>query len=79
MVSSSDSIFLSASCRIAAAVTIPVIACGGVGMFSDFKSAIEEAGASAVAAGNIFHFTENAYKRAKTHLRDAGCNVRYPY
>jgi len=64
---------------VADAVSIPVIACGGVGMFGDFRDAIDEANASAVAAGNIFHFTENAYKRAKAHLRDAGCDVRYPY
>lgn len=65
--------------RISDAVSLPVIACGGVGMFGDFKTAIDDAKASAVAAGNIFHFTENAYKRAKSHLRDAGYPVRYPY
>lgn len=61
------------------AVTIPVIACGGVGDFSDFREGILEGKASAVAAGNIFHFTENSYKRAKKHLRDRGIDVRYPY
>lgn len=60
-------------------VRIPVIACGGAGDFSDFRSAISEGGASAVAAGNIFHFTEHSYKRAKSHLRQRGINVRYPY
>ena len=65
--------------QVAEAVSIPVIACGGVGMFGDFTAAVEQAGASAIAAGNIFHFTENAYKRAKAHLRGAGVPVRYPY
>lgn len=64
---------------VADAVSIPVIACGGVGDFSDFRAAIDEAGASAVAAGNIFHFTENSYKRAKKQLKDRGYAVRYPY
>ena len=61
------------------AVSIPVIACGGVGDFSDFRSGVLEGGASAVAAGNIFHFTEHSYKRAKKYLKDKGIDVRYPY
>ena len=64
---------------VANAVSIPVIACGGVGDFADFRAAIDEGKASAVAAGNIFHFTEHSYKRAKSHLRQRGYNVRFPY
>lgn len=40
---------------IAAAVSVPVIACGGAGRLADFASAIA-AGASAVAAGSMFVF-----------------------
>ncbi len=65
--------------RIADAVSIPVVACGGVGDFSDFRDAIDEGRASAVAAGNIFHFTEASYKRAKRYLKDKGYGVRFPY
>lgn len=65
--------------RIAYAVSIPVVACGGVGDFSDFRDGIDEGHASAVAAGNIFHFTEASYKRAKRYLRDKGYGVRFPY
>lgn len=64
---------------VSASVSIPVIACGGAGAFSDFREAIVDGGASAVAAGNIFHFTENSYKRAKKYLRDSAIDVRYPY
>lgn len=64
---------------VADAVSIPVVACGGVGDFSDFRPAIDEAKAAAVAAGNIFHFTENSYKRAKQYLSSRGYAVRYPY
>lgn len=64
---------------VAEAVSIPVIACGGVGDFSDFRVAIDDGKASAVAAGNIFHFTEHSYKRAKHYLRQHGYDVRYPY
>ena len=65
--------------KVAEAVSIPVIACGGVGDFSDFRAGLAEGKASAVAAGNIFHFTENSYKRAKKHMKDRGVDVRYPY
>jgi cyclase len=65
--------------RIADAVDVPVVACGGVGAFSDFVEGVKEGRASAVAAGNIFHFTEHSYKRAKQALRGAGIEVRYPW
>ncbi len=39
--------------KIAHAVTVPVIACGGAGSTDDFKKAVN-AGASAVAAGSMF-------------------------
>jgi cyclase len=41
--------------KIADAVSVPVIACGGAGSIQHFKQAIE-AGASAVAAGSFFVF-----------------------
>lgn len=36
------------------AITIPVVACGGAGKIEDFRSAVREGGASAVAAGSMF-------------------------
>lgn len=39
---------------VSAAVTIPVIACGGASGMQDFKKAVTEGGASAVAAGSMF-------------------------
>lgn len=41
--------------RIAAAVSVPVIACGGAASLGDMRSAVD-AGASAAAAGSIFVF-----------------------
>jgi len=55
---------------------IPVIACGGVGKHQDFARGIIEGGASAVAAGNIFHFKEMSYPLAKKDLKKVGLNVR---
>jgi imidazole glycerol-phosphate synthase subunit HisF len=61
---------------IADAVRIPVVACGGVGRFEHFGTAIRDGHASAVAAGNIFHFTENAYPNAKRSLKRQKFDVR---
>ena len=38
------------------AVTVPVVACGGAGSLQHFVQAVNEAGASAVAAGSMFVF-----------------------
>jgi imidazole glycerol-phosphate synthase subunit HisF len=40
--------------RVAGAVNIPVIACGGAGELNDFAQAVKQGGASAVAAGSMF-------------------------
>jgi cyclase len=58
------------------AVSIPVIASGGVGFFSDFSSGIIDGGADAVAAANIFHHTEHSTIVAKTHLLNSNIEVR---
>ena len=39
-------------------VDIPVIACGGIGNYNQLASGTIDGNASAVAAGNIFHFYE---------------------
>ena len=70
---------IKAVAEIAGAVGIPVIACGGAGTFEHFGEVLDQTGAAAVAAGNIFHFTENAYRRAKRTLFERGYPVRYPY
>ena len=58
------------------AVDIPVIACGGVGAYDHFAPGVLEAGASAVAAANIFHFFELSYPLAKQACLDAGVPMR---
>jgi cyclase len=42
--------------RITEAVDVPVVACGGAANLGDFRKAIVEGGASAVAAGSMFVF-----------------------
>ena len=41
---------------VASRVGVPVVACGGAGRVEDFKLAVDEGGASAVAAGSIVVF-----------------------
>lgn len=60
---------------VSGAVSIPVIACGGAGSYKDFDLALK-AGAHAVAAGAMFHFTEQTPQGAKRYLADQGFAVR---
>jgi imidazole glycerol-phosphate synthase subunit HisF len=60
---------------VSEATSIPVIACGGVGKFTHLVDGVR-AGASAVSAANIFHFTEHSTQLAKRALADAGVPVR---
>ena len=62
--------------RVAASVNLPVIASGGAGNYEHMRQAIQEAGASAVAAGSMFHFTEQTPAAAKAYLASAGVLVR---
>jgi cyclase len=55
---------------------LPVIACGGAGDFYDFVDLAKQTKVSGIAAGNIFHFTERSYPRAKQLLKQNGINVR---
>lgn len=60
------------------AVKIPIIVCGGVGDWAHMAQGIAEGRASAVAAANIFHYSENSVYKAKKHLCDMHFNVREP-
>ncbi|MBY0532205.1 MAG: imidazole glycerol phosphate synthase subunit HisF [Xanthobacteraceae bacterium] len=61
--------------RICAAVPVPVIAFGGVFSWDHLVQGIS-AGAEAVAAANIFHYSEQATRKAKAFLAEAGVSVR---
>ncbi len=62
--------------RVAYAVDIPVIASGGAGSYDDMVRVVREAGASAVAAASMFHFTEQTPAGAKAAMHAAGIPVR---
>ena len=55
---------------------LPIIACGGAGDMNDFLHLARSSKVSAIAAGNIFHFTERSYPRSKQFLKKHGINVR---
>lgn len=61
------------------AVKIPVIASGGAGNYQHMVDAVVQAGASAVAAASMFHFTEQTPAGAKAALAAAGVPVRRPF
>lgn len=61
---------------VSEAVSIPVIASGGVGKLQDFVDGILHGRASAVSAASIFHFTHYTPRNAKRAMHDAGINVR---
>ena len=62
--------------RVTDSVSIPVVACGGVGSYTHFAPGILDGGASAVAAANIFHYIEHSTIVAKAHLLRAGIDIR---
>lgn len=61
---------------IADAVTIPVIASGGVGTLSHLVDGIKQGHATAVLAASIFHFGTFTIAEAKQAMADAGIAVR---
>ena len=61
---------------ISDAVTVPVIASGGVGTLDHLTQGVIEGHASAVLAASIFHFGEFSIQQAKRHMADAGIAVR---
>ena len=61
---------------ISEAVSIPVIASGGVGNLDHLADGIIEGKADAVLAASIFHFAEYTIEQAKLHMQSRGIEVR---
>lgn len=60
---------------VASTTSIPVIACSGVGRYEHYVEGIR-AGASAVAAANIWHFKELSDRGGKRALAKGGIDIR---
>ncbi|MGQ3029580.1 MAG: imidazole glycerol phosphate synthase subunit HisF [Ferrovibrionaceae bacterium] len=63
---------------VADAVTVPVIASGGVGTLDHLVEGVREGHAAAVLAASIFHYGEHTVGDAKAALDAAGIPVREP-
>ncbi len=61
---------------ISEAVTVPVIASGGVGNLDHLAEGILQGKADAVLAASIFHFAEYSIEQAKQHMQAKGIEVR---
>ena len=61
---------------VAEAVSVPVIASGGVGTLEHLREGLVEGKADAALAASIFHFGTHTVRDAKAYLRDRGVPVR---
>ncbi|HZE61789.1 MAG TPA: imidazole glycerol phosphate synthase subunit HisF [Burkholderiales bacterium] len=61
---------------VSEAVSVPVIASGGVGNLEHLAQGVLEGKADAVLAASIFHFGEYTVRQAKAHLKQRGIEVR---
>ena len=61
---------------VADAVTVPVIASGGVGHLDHLADGIQLGGADAVLAASIFHYGEFTVAQAKQRMAERGIAVR---
>jgi imidazole glycerol-phosphate synthase subunit HisF len=61
---------------VADAVSVPVIASGGVGTLDHLVTGVRDGHAAAVLAASIFHFGEYSIREAKTYMAGAGLAMR---
>lgn len=61
---------------ISDAVSVPVIASGGVGTLDHLVAGARDGKASAVLAASIFHFGDYTIRQAKEHMEAAGLPMR---
>lgn len=72
-----DGYDLSLTRAIADAVSIPVVASGGVGNLDHMVEGVIKGGANAVLAASIFHFGQHSISEAHDALRAAGLPARH--
>jgi cyclase len=67
---------LELTSAVSRAVSVPVIASGGVGTLAHLAEGIERGGADAVLAASVFHFGEIGIAEAKRFLAARGIEMR---
>jgi len=71
-----DGFDLALTRAVADAVSVPVIASGGVGSMQHLAEGVLEGRADAVLAASVFHFGDFTVRAAKQHMRACGIEVR---
>jgi len=71
-----DGFDLALTRAVAGAVSVPVIASGGVGSMQHLAEGVLEGKADAVLAASVFHFGDFTVRAAKEHMRSRGIEVR---
>jgi len=71
-----DGFDLGLTCAVSEAVTIPVIASGGVGSMDHLADGVLQGRADAVLAASVFHFGDFTVRQAKEHMQGRGIEVR---
>jgi cyclase len=61
---------------VADAVSVPVIASGGVGNLDHLADGVQQGGADAVLAASIFHYGEFTVAQAKARMAERGIPIR---
>ena len=67
---------LSLTRAVADAISVPVIASGGVGNLDHLADGVQQGGADAVLAASIFHYGEYTVAQAKARMAERGVPVR---
>ena len=73
---SKDGFDLELTAAVSDAVSVPVIASGGVGNLQHLVDGITKGHADAVLAASIFHYGEFTVKQAKEYMASQGIPVR---
>jgi cyclase len=71
-----DGFDLALTRAIADAVSVPVIASGGVGTMAHLAEGVLEGHAAAVLAASVFHFGEFTVRESKQYMQSRGIEVR---
>jgi cyclase len=71
-----DGFDLALTRAVADAVSVPVIASGGVGTLQHLAEGVLAGGADAVLAASVFHFGDFTVRAAKEHMRAQGIEMR---
>jgi cyclase len=71
-----DGFDISLTKAVSTAVSVPVIASGGVGTLDHLADGVVLGGATGVLAASIFHFGEHTIAEAKDAMTSRGVRVR---